>query len=131
MKKDRLLNPHILEAVASLGHTEYFVIADCGLPIPKGVNVVDISLTAGVPSFTDTLKTVNSELVSESYIVASEIETVNPSKLAEIKEILGEMPYTSVPHEEFKKLLADAKCVVRTGETSSYANIILIGGVNF
>ena len=85
MKKDRLLNPHILEAVASLGHTEYFVIADCGLPIPKGVKVVDISLTAGKPSFTDTLETVNSELVSESYIVASEIESVNPSKLAEIK----------------------------------------------
>ena len=131
MKKDRLLNPHILEAVASLGHTEYFVIADCGLPVPKGVKVVDISLTAGKPSFTDTLEAVNSELVSESYIVASEIETVNPSKLAEIKEILGDMPHTSVPHEEFKKLLANAKCVVRTGETSSYANIILIGGVNF
>lgn len=131
MKKDRLLNPHILEAVASLGHTEYFCIADCGLPVPKGVKVVDISLTAGKPSFTDTLEAINSELVSESYIVASEIETINPSKLAEIKGILGDMPYKTVPHEEFKKLLANAKCVVRTGETSSYANIILIGGVNF
>lgn len=131
MKKDRLLNPDILAAVASLGHTEYFVIADCGLPIPEGVNVVDISLTAGIPSFLDTLKAVNSELVSESYIVASEIETVNPKKLAEIKAELGVMPYKTVPHEEFKELLYDAKCVVRTGETSSYANIILVGGVNF
>ena len=131
MKKDRLLNPHILEAVASLGHTEYFCIADCGLPIPKGVKVVDISLTAGIPSFTDVLKAVNKELVSESYIVASEIETVNPAKLAEIRDELGDMPYKTVPHEEFKKLLVNAKCVVRTGETSSYANIILIGGVNF
>ena len=41
------------------------------------------------------------------------------------------MPYRTVPHEQFKKLLSGAKCVVRTGETSSYANIILIGGVNF
>ena len=131
MKKDRILNPHILEEIASLGHTEYFVIADCGLPVQKGVKVVDISLTAGIPSFMDVLKAVNAELVSESYIVASEIETVNPSKLAEIKEELGEMKSRSVPHEEFKKLVGNAKCVIRTGETSSYANIILVGGVNF
>lgn len=131
MKKDRLLNPHILSAVASLGHTEYFCIADCGLPIPEGIKVVDISLTAGVPTFMDVLKAVNTELVSESYIVAEEIETVNPQKLAEIKAELGEMPYKTVPHEDFKKLLKNAKCVVRTGETSSYANIILVGGVNF
>lgn len=131
MKKDRLLNPDILSAVASLGHTEYFCIADCGLPIPNGVKTLDISLTAGIPSFMDVLKAVNSELVSESYILAEEIETVNPSKLAEIKAELGDMPYRTVPHEQFKKLLSGAKCVVRTGETSSYANIILIGGVNF
>lgn len=131
MKKDRLLNPHILEAVASLGHTEYLVIADCGLPVQKGVKVVDISLTAGIPAFTDVLKAVNSELVSESYIVAEEIVSVNPAKLAEIKAEMGALPCKIVPHEEFKKLVADAKCVIRTGETSSYANIILIGGVNF
>ena len=131
MKKDRLLNPHILSAVASLGHTEYLVIADCGLPVQKGVNVVDISLTAGIPSFTDVLKAVNSEFVSESYIVAEEIETVNPAKLEEIRTELGALPYKTVPHEDFKKLVANAKCVIRTGETSSYANIILVGGVNF
>ena len=131
MKKDRLLNPHILESVASLGHTEYFVIADCGLPVQKGVKVIDISLTAGIPAFMDVLKAVNAELVSESYIVAEEIESKNPAMLEKIKAELGGLPYKTVPHEDFKKLVADAKCVVRTGETSSYANIILIGGVNF
>ena len=131
MKKDRLLNPHILEEVASLGHTEYLCIADCGLPVQKGVRVIDISLTAGIPSFMDVLKAVNSELVSESYIVASEIETVNPSQLSNIQNELGELPYKTVPHEEFKKLVGSAKCVIRTGETSSYSNIILVGGVNF
>ena len=51
MKKDRLLNPEIVSAVASLGHTEYFCIADCGLPIPKGVKVIDVSIVGGKPSF--------------------------------------------------------------------------------
>lgn len=131
MKKDRLLNPHILQEIASLGHTEYLVIADCGLPVQKGVKVVDISLSAGIPAFSDVLRAVNSELVSESYILASEIESRNPSMLAQIKDELGELPYTTVPHEEFKRLVGNAKCVIRTGETSSYANIILVGGVNF
>ena len=51
--------------------------------------------------------------------------------LSEVKDILGEMPVELVPHEDFKKLTEKAKCVVRTGETSSYANVILVGGVNF
>ena len=33
MKKDGLLNPQILSAIAAMGHTEYLVIADAGLPV--------------------------------------------------------------------------------------------------
>lgn len=131
MKKDRMLNPNIISQIAALGHTDYFVIADCGLPIPDGVKVVDISLTAGIPRFLDALKVVESELVVESYILASEIETSNPMTMEGIRGILPDQPFKMVPHEEFKHLTAHAKCIVRTGETSSYANIILVGGVNF
>ena len=73
MKKDRIKNPMILKEIAALGHTEYLCIADCGLPIPSGVTVVDISLTAGIPGFMDVLEAVNAELVTESYILAEEI----------------------------------------------------------
>lgn len=131
MKKDRLLNPKIIAQIASLGHTEYLCIADCGLPIPKGVDVVDVSVTAGLPRFLDLLKVINSELVVESAILASEIEEKNQPVLEGINEILGAIPMKTVPHEDFKKLVGKAKCVVRTGETSSYANILLVGGVNF
>lgn len=131
MKKDRLLNPEIAAAVAALGHTEYLCIGDCGLPVKKGVKVIDVSVSAGIPSFMDVLRAVNEELVVESYIVATEIETKNPELLDEIKAELREFPAKTVPHEEFKRLTENAKCVIRTGETKSYANVILIGGVNF
>lgn len=131
MKKDRLLNPHILEAVAALGHTEYLCIADCGLPVPNGVKVIDVSVTAGVPGFMDVLRTVNQELVTEGYWLASEIQTVNSGLEKEIQTELQGLPMKTVPHEEFKKMTASAKYVIRTGETKSYANIILVGGVNF
>lgn len=131
MKKDRVINPDIVAEIAALGHTEYFCIADCGLPIPEGVAVVDVSVTAMVPSFLQVLKSVETELVVESYILAEEIVEMNPGTLKEVKSLMGDKPVQMVSHEEFKKLTADAKCIVRTGETSSYANIILVGGVNF
>ena len=131
MKKDRIKNPMILKEIAALGHTEYLCIADCGLPIPSGVTVVDISLTAGIPGFMDVLEAVNTELVTESYILAEEIHCSNPQIESKIKLLLDDLPSRSVPHEEFKRLVGTCKCVIRTGETSPYANIILVGGVNF
>lgn len=131
MKQDKLLNPNIVAAVAALGHTEYFCIADCGLPIPKGVEVIDISLVATIPSFLDVLKVVASELVVESYIFAEEIHEKNPSTLKSMTNILAGKPSKEVSHEAFKDLTKNAKFIVRTGETSPYANVILVGGVNF
>lgn len=131
MKKDRLLNPHILEKVAGLGHTEYLCIADCGLPTPKGVPCIDISLAGGIPGFVDVLRAVNSELVSESYIIAEEIKGANAPTWEAIQNELEGLPYVAVSHEQFKEKLAQAACIVRTGEQTPYANIILVGGVNF
>lgn len=131
MKRDRLLNQGIISEVAALGHTEYFCIADCGLPIPKGVKVIDISITAGNPTFLDVLDAVREELVIESLILASEIDEKNPKLLKELEGRFDGMPVKKVIHEEFKKLTEKAKCIIRTGENSSYANVILVGGVNF
>jgi D-ribose pyranase len=131
MKQDKLLNPNLVAAVAALGHTEYLCIADCGLPIPKGVTVIDVSVVATLPQFIDVLKAVASELVVESYIFAEEIHEMNPKTLKSMADILDGKPSKEVPHETFKALTKDAKVIVRTGETSPYANVILVGGVNF
>lgn len=131
MKKDRIINPNILYEIADLGHTEYICIADCGLPIPNGVKKIDVSVVAGIPKFMELLEAVKEELVIESYIMASEIDDVNPRLMKEIENILEGLPVKKVPHEDFKKMVKNSKCVIRTGETTSYANILLVGGVNF
>lgn len=131
MKKDGLLNSEIIKEIAALGHTEYLCIGDCGLPVPKGVKTIDVAITANVPGFMDVLKTVDSELVIESYILAEEIKSSNCKVENEVKAVMGDIPCAYVSHEKFKKLMQEAKCVIRTGETSSYANVILVGGVNF
>ena len=108
MKKDGLLNPQILSAIAAMGHTEYLVIADAGLPVPSGIPVIDISL-----------------------IVAEEMADKSQDTYGTVIEALPQVPFRRIAHEEFKEMAAKAKAVIRTGETTPYANIILVAGVNF
>ncbi|MDL2206396.1 D-ribose pyranase [Eubacteriales bacterium OttesenSCG-928-N13] len=131
MRKTGLLQAEIVGALAALGHTQTIVIGDAGLPIPDGVPMVDLALRAGIPTFWDTLETLLPECVFESYVMASETEGKNLPLLTNVREALSPMSETLVPHEEFKRMSESAQLIIRTGETSSFANIILVGGVNF
>jgi len=131
MKKTGILNPEIIAVIAALGHTDSLVIADAGLPIPKDVPCIDISLNRGIPSFQQTLKAIAKELVIESFIVAEELSKKNPDLAEKVKNILSGISGKKTPHETFKKHTESAKAVIRTGESSPYANVILIAGVNF
>jgi len=131
MKKDGLLNPQILSAIAARGHTEYLVIADAGLPVPSGIPVIDISLIRGIPDFGVVLCSVIDEMVVESFIVAEEMADKSQDTYGTVIEALPQVPFRCIAHEEFKEMAAKAKAVIRTGETTPYANIILVAGVNF
>ena len=131
MKKDGLLNPQILSAIAAMGHTEYLVIADAGLPVPSGIPVIDISLIRGIPDFGAVLHSVIDEMVVESFIVADEMADKSQDTYGTVMEALPQVPFRCIAHEEFKEMAAKAKAVIRTGETTPYANIILVAGVNF
>lgn len=131
MKRNYILNGELSKAVAGVGHTQYLVLCDAGLPIPTGVKMIDLSLVKGKPSLMEVLKAVSEEMVIESFIVASELEMVNSKFLGEIQEVLKGISYRTVEHEKFKELTKSSYTIVRTGECSSYANLILVGGVNF
>ncbi len=131
MKKGRVLNPQLSEVIARMGHTDGLVIADCGLPIPAHVERVDLALTARVPSFKQTLEVVLSELHVESIVLAEEIKADNPDVLEAIEAALPGIAIEWVSHEMFKQYTEHAKAIVRTGECSPYANIILKSGVVF
>lgn len=127
MKKSGLLNPALLRAVARLGHTHTFVIADCGLPVPRDVEVIDLSLVFGIPRFVDVVDAILQEVVVEGGIAAEEVRGTEAGQW--IDDRVESITY--VPHEELKQLVRDAEFVVRTGETTSYANVILRCGVPF
>jgi D-ribose pyranase len=130
MRASGLLHPELLALVARAGHTDTIVVADAGLPMPKGVPCIDLSVRAGLPGFLGVLRAILDELVIEGATVATEMRERSSGLHAELLPMLEVAPRT-VTHEEFKRLTHDALGIVRTGETTPYANIILHCGVPF
>ena len=139
MKKGALLNSEISYVISKMGHTDMLTIGDCGLPIPVGVQRIDLAVIKGLPEFIPVLSAVLKELFIEKVILAEEIIKGNPELNGKISEIVGAaeneekrtIDIEYVPHEEFKKITSGSKAVIRTGEFKPFANIILVSGVTF
>jgi D-ribose pyranase len=127
MKRGGILNAELNAAVSRLGHGDLVLVADCGMPAPAGVPVVDLAVVFGVPRFDQVLAALFGDLVFEAAVVAHEARGSAPE--AWVTEQLPEVGYVS--HEELKRLSASAKLFIRTGEATPYANALLTCGVPF
>lgn len=127
MKKQGILNSDISRVLSYMGHTDCIAVGDCGLPIPDEVERIDLALEFGVPSFMDVLRVITKDMKVEKIVLAEEIREQNPKVLGEIKELFAgqELETVFVSHTELKKQTRECKAVIRTGETTPYANIIL------
>ncbi|MBQ2879909.1 MAG: D-ribose pyranase [Anaerotignum sp.] len=135
MKKQGILNSDISRVLSYMGHTDTLCIGDCGLPIPDEVERIDLALCFGEPTFMRTLEIVAGDMKVEKIILAEEIKEQNPAVLSEIQAYFAgegtEVEVEFVSHAELKKRTYDCKAVIRTGETTPYANIILQSGCIF
>ena len=133
MKRHGILNSDISRVLSYMGHTDCICIGDCGLPIPNETERIDLAVKFGVPTFMDVLKEVGNDMKIEKIVLAEEIKEYNPQILAEIKEYFAgqEVEVEYVSHVELKQMTKECKAVIRTGETTPYANIILQSGCIF
>ena len=133
MKKAGILNSDISRVLSYLGHTDAICIGDCGLPIPDEVERIDLALCFGEPTFMRTLKIVAADMKIEKIVLAEEIKSRNPAVLEQIEKLFEgqtiDVEYIS--HVELKAQTHHCKAVIRTGETTPYANIILQAGCIF
>jgi len=129
MKKSGILNPQINRVLAELGHRDMLIIADAGLPIPLSVERIDLVLRCGTPSFKEVLSAILSEIEVEEAYMAKEIIEKNPRIFSFASTLIKNHHF--ITHNEFKELSRKARAIIRTGECSPYANIILISGVTF
>lgn len=136
MKRTSLLNRHLSKLTASLGHLDEIVIADAGLPVPPGVPVIDLAVSPGIPGLFDVLDALSKELIVEQAVFAEEagegLSTEIEVRLAHWAAETGKpIEHVRLPHSEFKKRSAHARAIIRTGECTPYANILLVSGVPF
>ena len=132
MKKFGHLNRDISRVLARMGHTDGLVIADCGLPVPEGVECIDVSLTLGDPGFVRVFDSVLADFQAERIVFAKEALEHNRAVAERASSLeLSRARVEFVPHESFKKLTHHARAVIRTGEATAFANAILYSGVIF
>ena len=131
MKKTPLLHRGLSQLVAGLGHGDLVVIADAGLPVPVGTPCIDLALMRGVPSFDQVLQAVLSEMQVERIAFADEAVQRSPDFVAQVGERMQGVPVERLPHDELKRRSASARAIVRSGEFTPYANLLLYAGVVF
>ncbi|KAA1178421.1 D-ribose pyranase [Photorhabdus heterorhabditis] len=139
MKKGVLLNSEISAVISRLGHTDQITIGDAGLPIPSSAQRIDLALTQGIPCFISVLKVVTQEMQVEAAFLAEEIISHNPlihqlilDQIKELEKQQGNsITIEYISHNTLKEKMEHSRAVIRTGENSPYANIILCAGVTF
>ncbi|MBW6394656.1 D-ribose pyranase [Thermus sp. SYSU G05001] len=138
MKKAGILHPVIAQVVASLGHGDLVVVADAGLPIPPGPERVDLAYAPGRPPLLDVLRSLLEEMEVERALLAEEVRSFTQDEFYRaLHQELLRLPKVAArgveyqPHDNLKALLKVARVVIRTGEFTPYANVVLVAGVVF
>ena len=128
MIKTGILNPTILDLLARVRHTNMLVIADRGFPFWPQIETVDISLCDNVPTVLQVLAAIRKNFdaghafMAEEFLAANSVEKQNVFRSA-----LESVPLTFETHEAaFKKRVPHAIGLIRTGDTTQFANIILV-----
>lgn len=126
MIRTGILNPQLASLLRRVRHTNTLVIADRGFPSWPGLETIDLSLVDDVPTVLQVLEAITPECVFGAVWMAEEFLNHNePATQERFAAALGGLPLTHEPHIDFKKRVPGAVGLIRTGDTTPYANVIL------
>jgi D-ribose pyranase len=129
MLKTGILNPALNSLLSRIRHTNTLVIADRGFPFWPQIETIDISLVDDIPRVLDVVRAIRSNFVAVRVFMAEEFLAANGGDVRlEFEQALSGIPLIFEPHVEFKKRVPQAIGLVRTGDTTQYANLIVESG---
>jgi D-ribose pyranase len=129
MIKSGIINPHILFLLARIRHTNMLVIADRGFPFWQMIETVDISLVDDVPTVLQVLDAITPSFDIGQIYMAEEFRSENtPETQARFNQSTIGIPVTFEAHIKLKERVPRAIGLIRTGDTTQYANMILVSG---
>jgi D-ribose pyranase len=121
-----ILNPHVLDLIARIRHTNTLVISDWAFPFWPEIETVDISLTQGIPTVLDVLDLLTPVFKIGRIWQAEEFVATNtPEAVARFAKSFGQIPLTREAHVDFKKRVPHAIGLIRTGDPTPYGNVII------
>jgi len=126
MLKGGILNPAINSLLSRVRHTNTLVIADRGFPFWPQIETIDISLVDDIPRVLEVLHALKENFSIGRVFAAQEFLAANtPQTASALDDALLGIPITFEPHVELKKRVPHAIGLIRTGDTTQYANLIL------
>ena len=129
MLKGGILNPEINHLLARIRHTNLLVISDRGFPYWPMIETVDISLVDGIPTVLQVLDAVRLNFDICEIFMANEFRLENSAEMQKrFSDSMKGIPVTFEAHVEMKKRVPQAIGLIRTGDTTQYANMVLMSG---
>lgn len=129
MIQEGILNPHVLDLLARIRHTNTLVISDWAFPFWPQIETVDISLTAGIPTVLDVLELLKPNFKVGHIWQAEEFLAHNTDdQIGAFDQAFAGFAGAEVarlPHIQFKALVPNAIGLIRTGDATAYGNVIL------
>jgi len=125
MLRTGILNPHLLDLISRIRHTNTLVISDRGFPFWPQIETVDISLIDDVPTVMQVFAALKENFDYGHVWVAEEFKSSNSEeKLAELQAQVGDsLQFES--HVTLKQRVPGAIGLIRTGDTTQYANMVI------
>lgn len=128
MKKDGILHPVLNRILAETGHTDLLTICDRGFPVPQGPERLDLALVDNVPTVPEVLAAIEREFVIDRIIVTEEMKAASPGRYEALRAAYPHIAFVELSHVAFKELCPESRAVIRTGDSTPYANLMIVSG---
>jgi D-ribose pyranase len=126
MLKTGILNPQINSLLSRVRHTNTLILADRGFPFWPMIETVDISLVDDVPTVLAVLRAIRPNFhIGKAWMAREFLKQNNAKTRSAFAGALRGIELIHEPHNEFKKRVPHGIGLIRTGDTTHYANIIL------
>ena len=127
MLKSGILNPAINSLISRVRHTNMLVIADRGFPFWPMIETVDISLIDDVPTVLQVLNAIRPNFVIGDIYMAEQFKQVNTEATQQqFAQAMQDINVHFETHDVMKQRVPHAIGLIRTGDTTQYANMILV-----
>ena len=113
MKKRGIFNAQLIEELTKMRHTDRIVICDAGFPVPEGKTLVDVSLTAELPTVEQVFRLICNEIL---------IEGLTFSEGLKVEHTFEEITSPAFFERVYER---DVKLFIRTGDVRPCGNIML------